>query len=478
MLAKVTDPTKIVTDPVLLNTLAKQGIDKDYVEFYQDYAPAFVNGVKVKGQSPYAKFYRDLKSNKRFMVVSALPMVDADGVKIEVGWRIAGINYFESTNLFNAKVHNTQIDVTVRNDQPDGRKAGDKLSFQPQLFLDDVEVACGNPVLLPIDPINPNYVNNVIEWDYSICRRRLRIIEGRLLGSWIFASKPAGEVHIKYNQVGDYRLRLGQFQINDDEEVIKPEDFDQLALLPGGYPVIISDSATFYPDADVETSSVDGRALRNSGSSETWATVHDSGGTAASDSGVQDIYDVLQSSTTTNTWIRIDGRNPILFNTASLDDAAVISAAVLSIFGANKVNTATWTHTSNIYTCNTASNTAVAAGDYNVANWGSVALCATAIAVGSWSIVGYNDFAFNAAGIAAISKTGVTKVGLRNADHDAANSAPTWENNKYSYVNGWTAEKGEGYKPKLVVTYTIPGGQPTIKRFGGVPYMAINKGVW
>ena len=28
---KVTDPQKVVTDPVLLSALAEQGIDKDYV---------------------------------------------------------------------------------------------------------------------------------------------------------------------------------------------------------------------------------------------------------------------------------------------------------------------------------------------------------------------------------------------------------------------------------------------------------------
>ncbi len=43
---KVTDPAKIVTDPVLLSALARQGVDKDYVEFYQDYAPS--SGAKAK----------------------------------------------------------------------------------------------------------------------------------------------------------------------------------------------------------------------------------------------------------------------------------------------------------------------------------------------------------------------------------------------------------------------------------------------
>jgi len=62
MAEKVTDPLKIVTDPVLLSALAKQGIDKDFVEFVQDYAPRSLG----KEHSPYAKFYRDLNTNKRF----------------------------------------------------------------------------------------------------------------------------------------------------------------------------------------------------------------------------------------------------------------------------------------------------------------------------------------------------------------------------------------------------------------------------
>ena len=66
MAEKVTDPVKIVTDELVLRRLAEQGIDKDYVEFFQDYAPRSLG----KEHSPYAKFYRDLKSGKRFRQVT------------------------------------------------------------------------------------------------------------------------------------------------------------------------------------------------------------------------------------------------------------------------------------------------------------------------------------------------------------------------------------------------------------------------
>ncbi len=138
----VTDPTKQVTDPVLIKHLEGLGIDPAGVEFCQDYAmPATVAGKREKGKSPYAKFYKNLNGPESFMVVSGLPMVDADSNKVVAGWRVAGINYFaEKGNLFTAKVQGTAVELACKNDQPDGRKANDKLSYKPQLFLNGVEI--------------------------------------------------------------------------------------------------------------------------------------------------------------------------------------------------------------------------------------------------------------------------------------------------------------------------------------------------
>lgn len=33
-------------------------------------------------------------------------------------------------------------------------------------------------------------------------------------------------------------------------------------------------------------------------------------------------------------------------------------------------------------------------------------------------------------------------------------------------------------RPKLILSYTLPGGQPTIKRFGGVPFARTQQAVW
>jgi len=403
-------------------------------------------------------------------------MVDADGIKIEAGWRLAGINYFaEKNNLFRAKVQGTQVEITVRNDQPDGRKAGDKLTFKPQLFLDGIEQACGNSMLLSVDPVNSNYLENTLEWDYGICRRRLRIIEGSILGSWVFASKPNGEIQIKYNQIGDYKLRLGQFKVNDDEEIVNPTDFDELAQF-GGYPVVVCDVATFYPDANPETSSVDGWARRG-GVNETWATIRAGAGNIAYDLELYSSLVGFKSSATANQWEMLD-RGIYLFDTSALPDNSIISAATLSFYGDVSGDAQSRGVDASIYSSNPASNTAIVAADYT--SLGTVQLSNTVLTLGTFSLVGYNDFPLNAAGIAAVSLTSVSKFGSRSKTHDVGGLAPTWgAASIWSFLNPYSAEKGTGYKPKLVVTYTVPVTHEGSATLSGVGTLAgIGRGIF
>jgi hypothetical protein len=445
---KVTDPNKIVTDSVLLAHLESQGIDKDYVELTSDYAN------KVKGKSsPYAKFYRDLKSDKQFAVFSQLPMCDHEGVLVDVGWIKDGEVYIEKNNLFRTLVQGTYVEITIRNDQPDGRKAGHQVSFHPQLFLDGVEQksVSENATLLDKDPVNPNYTNNTLEWDYGICKRKLRLIEGGLLGSWIFDKNPGGEIKIVYNQSGDFRLKLGQFKVNDDEELVSAIYFNEPVF---GYPLTISDSATFYPDANPETTTVDGYVSQYDGNGVTWAAIRDGAGSEAGDSVDGYAIGQIYADDESNKW-RMIRRGIFLFDTSSLDDNATISAATLSLFGRDvypKDDPAGWLPTINVYSSAPASNTALASGDFD--SLGTTAFCDTPVTYANWNQA-YNDFPFNATGIATINKTGVSKFGAREAKYDAANSAPAWSNQANSYFGVFFAEKGTGYKPKLVVTYSI-----------------------
>jgi len=445
----VTDPAKRVTDPAVITELKRQGMDRDYVEFCQDYAPRYVNGRRVKGRSPYAKFYRDLKSNKRMMVVSGLPKVDADGVKIVPQWEQVSSTprVFQSkANIFSATVSPSGIQLSCKSDQPDDRKLNDRLSFNPRLFLDGREQPCGDAILLPTDPVNDSYAENTLEWDYGICKRRLRIIEGRIHGSWVFAENPGGEVSIEYNQSGDYRLKLGRYKINDDEEAVPREAFDSAE-----YPFTVSDSSTYYPDAHAESTSVDGYVAA-SGSEWTWAEIIAHAGVGSSDTVAKSEFMMISAWDATDKWEQVL-RSIFLFDTSGLDDGATISAATFSVYGDGKDDGLSVTPDINVYSSDPASNDDLVSGDYD--SLGTTAYCDTAITYAGFDTSDYNDFAFNATGLAAISKTGVTKLGLRNASFDVSGTPPTWSAGwAYSRIKGYFAEQGTGYKPKLVVTYT------------------------
>lgn len=82
-----------------------------------------------------------------------------------------------------------------------------------------------------------------------------------------------------------------------------------------------------------------------------------------------------------------------------------------------------------------------------------------AVSTTGWSIDTAADITINAAGLATISKTGVTKWGLRSS-RDISDTTPKL-NGESSYneeIQVWTseeAESGDGsYRPKLVITYT------------------------
>jgi hypothetical protein len=186
----------------------------------------------------------------------------------------------------------------------------------------------------------------------------------------------------------------------------------------------------------------------------TWATIIADPGYSADDSGTE-----LYPTRITNQNAGDDWRNLFraitLFDTSALPDNATITGAVLSVYGYNKMHTLGGTGPDvNVYSSAPASNTALAAGDFD--SLGSTAFCDTAITYAGWNTGGYNDFTFNSLGIAAISKTGVSKFGLRNANYDVAQVTPPSANKQEAILNGYTSEQGTDYKPKLVVTYTIP----------------------
>ena len=214
---------------------------------------------------------------------------------------------------------------------------------------------------------------------------------------------------------------------------------------------------TAYPDADPETTSVDGRAAQfvNPAVGDTWANIRDGAGNDAEDAESGGAIAYIKSATVLNFFAEMR-RAFFLFDTSALTSGASISAAVMSLYGFDGSN-ALATPTVGVYTSAPASNTALASGDFD--SVGTTLQSNTTFDYSTFMWGQYNDFPLNATGIGNISKTGITKFGTREVTYDAANSPPTWSSGNDMYVSAYFADRAATTEdPKLVVTYTVAGG--------------------
>ena len=207
--------------------------------------------------------------------------------------------------------------------------------------------------------------------------------------------------------------------------------------------------ATFYPDADPESTSVDGY-IDNS-TAESWASKRAGSGVDAYHDGATIIVGFSCWPPSPN----FNGlkRAIILFDTSALPDDATISGTTMSIYGSYKEGGANWANDDiNIYTSTPNTNTTLIASDYS--QLGSTAQCDTAITYDNYDNAGYNDFSFNATGIGNVSKTSISKFGVRTAYYDASNNDPGYIAYASLVFTCYSADNGSN-KPKLVVTYTV-----------------------
>ena len=209
-------------------------------------------------------------------------------------------------------------------------------------------------------------------------------------------------------------------------------------------------TTTVYPDPNPETTSMDAVAANRPATAEAWATIHDAtSGTV--DGTADDTIDTNSPSVNENgtAWTRIQ-RLITLFDSSSIPDTDTISAATYSLWCINAGNNG---HTLNVdmVTCAPASNTAVALGDFNKANWGTT-LQATSLGVGTFGANQYTVFTVNATGLGNISKTAITKFGCR-ISADTNDVEPTKATVSTSINTQHADIAGTDKDPKLVVTH-------------------------
>jgi hypothetical protein len=217
--------------------------------------------------------------------------------------------------------------------------------------------------------------------------------------------------------------------------------------LAAGSPLYVD--ATFTPDADPETYSVDGWVKRTTAG--TWAEITAGAGTAAGDFNSSP-YIWFSSSPTTDQF-DTNQRVFMFYDTSSLDGTGFVSAATQHITGGNLgiSDTGGWASDYNMVTSSSSSTSALALSDYQTA--GTTLLSDTGIAHSAMALDVERSLVLNSAGRAAINLTGLTRFCLGAATYDFGKGTPTWVSNKDQYASIYQAEvAGTTKDPRLDVT--------------------------
>ena len=212
-----------------------------------------------------------------------------------------------------------------------------------------------------------------------------------------------------------------------------------------------SATGTFYPDANVESTSVDGSVIRSVAAS-TWDSLVTGVGTGHKDDGADWplVCFFTHSGTVTDRFNNLY-RAILLFDTSTIPAGATISTATLSVFFYYKLDGLGILPDLNVYSSNPASNNDLINADYNTL--GSTPFCDTSLAYNDIQFNNLTDFELNAAGRAAITPAGVTKLGIRNANYDVANTPPAWSYEVTTLIYALQADYGGALRPKLTVNY-------------------------
>jgi len=157
---------------------------------------------------------------------------------------------------------------------------------------------------------------------------------------------------------------------------------------------------------------------------------------------------LFTSDTTENMWNTFH-RLVFIFDTSDLPNDCTIDSATLVIKCTAKSDALSFTPDVAVYGATTLSDTNVVAADYQTV---ASTVFSNVIAYGDITAGQNQTFTLNAAGLAAISKTGKTKFCLRNANCDVANSAPSWASSVSSAIS--FSQSGSITKPVLTVNYT------------------------
>ncbi len=217
------------------------------------------------------------------------------------------------------------------------------------------------------------------------------------------------------------------------------------------YPVFTDTTSTFYPDADPETTSLDG--IVGIDTAATWTAARNgTTGTVVRPSVAAD----FAMSEWVATFLYRVRRVFLLFDTSDLPDTDNISSAILSTYPTVINND----YTDSLHIIETAptSNTDLVAADFNNITFSSLGTETLA----SMTINQYNSISIT--DLNKISKTGVSKLGLITG-LDLDDTEPNVFDDNSRYFMSFAETAGTDQDPKLVVEHitTLSVGNKTME---------------
>ena len=370
--------------------------------------------------------------------ITTLPQyLDDLETKIDPIWTEKGDAFICGANLFNATVSGTIVHV---------EKDGYIMEWNPSVMADYKQIKVNNPKPIIVNDLyNKNYVNNTLMWDYGICKRYIRVIEGLLQEIYIFDKSPDCNVTIYDNLKKDTGFKGKReavaFDANGtsiDMGIMKSISKDQFNNPDIVYPITID------PDISYTTSASDGYLDQADGDFTSYSTCR-TDSTSSDISYTGTVSYVGQYKSTGGDYNIY--RSFLYFDTSDIGDGVTISSASLFLYFNNEGTGADFNIIVQTGTSSTYPHDPMTTSDFNYTLYtGSGGSLSTI----DLPLEEYSEIELNATGYGWINKTGNTKFCLRS-EEDINNSAPT----NYERVRYTTYEYGTGYQPYLEVTYTI-----------------------
>lgn len=273
------------------------------------------------------------------------------------------------------------------------------------------------------------------------------------LGNWLFREVPAGKesYRVEGEAVGyiDPKKPENQFMTEDE---LKQKHWHIMEVPPEWEYY----RCTFYPDPHPEVTSCDGETVADHGYyGVIWPEFWSGPAIAA---GATDVASAVHISAgyKTDKWRRL-ARSFILFDTSIILPEHSILSATFRVHGQAKTSTADWPLFSVALVSSwPLSNTDIVIDDHH--SLGRTPLSDTLIKYADWKVDDWNEFPLNAAGLAAIAKGGITKLGLREGTYDRANTPPPWAKRVYRFCTFWSADEEEPLSPELTIAWKVPIG--------------------